>query len=124
METNLENAITIAIVGFTVVFIALIFFAAVIAGVNKLDIIVTERKKQKQTKPVSQKSGTVSQIDDDDDVVPVIAAAVNATVGENVVIRKIIFAHDATTNNSWSHISRAKNIDSHNIQTSRRIYGK
>jgi sodium pump decarboxylase gamma subunit len=123
METNLENAITIAIVGFIVVFIALIFFATVIAGVNKLDMIVTERKKQKQAKPVSQKSGTVSQIDDDD-VVPVIAAAVNATVDENVVIRKIIFAHDATANNSWSHISRAKNIDSHNIQTSRKIYGK
>ena len=123
MEATLENALTVAVVGLVTVFVTLYFFCLVIQGINKLDKIVAARKKQKQQAAVSVQSTASSA--DDENIVPIIAAAVNAAVGENVVIRKITFAGDTRMDTSWSHISRAKHIDSHNINIQTRMtYGK
>ncbi|MPM55827.1 hypothetical protein SDC9_102624 [bioreactor metagenome] len=118
METNLGNAVIIAVVGFTVVFICLIFFAVVISAINKLDRVITESKQKKQLQNLQQNVAPAET----EDVIPVIIAAAYSAVPGEVVVRKITFAHENEKDNTWKQISRSQNIHSHNIQKTRVIY--
>ena len=86
-----------------------------------------ESKKDKKEEVHLQHSGNSStsvSANVDADVIPVIAAAVHVLFEENVVIRKITFAHDVQET-SWTYLARAKNFYSRdNIQKTRTIYGK
>jgi len=125
MESNLENAMTVALVGFTVSFITLLFFATLIKSVNKIDKAITANKKKKETaKQQTAINSCETATNEDENIIPVIAAAVTAAVGKNVVIRKINFVQGASANTSWSNTSIAKNHEMRNIQVSRRNYDK
>jgi len=109
MEAILENAVNISIM--------------IIAGV--IITLISLKKNKKETTATAPKNDiSTSPTNEDENIIPIIAAAVTATLGEKVVVRKIYFVRDATANTSWGNISRAKNLESHNIQASRRIYGK
>lgn len=117
METNLENAVIIAVVGFSAVFICLVFFAALISLLNKLDYTLRERKKQKEE---FTKQEISIDTDVESDIVPIIVAAAYAACTEKVVVKTIRFANDANREHSdWARLSRALAISTHNIRRRR-----
>jgi len=122
METTLENALTVSFVGFTVSLATLLFFAAIIATINKVDKKIEATKKKKIKEEPQSSSTTVNN--EDENLIPIITAAVTATVGKKIVIRKINFMQDANANSSWRSISRSQNHEIRNIQVSRRNYDK
>lgn len=114
MKTNLENAVIIAVVGFSAVFICLVFFAILISLLNKLDFTLRKRKKQKEElakQEISIGKGV------DTDVIPIIVAAAYATLAEKVVVRTIRFTGDTSSEDSdWARLTRALAISTHNIR--------
>jgi Na+-transporting methylmalonyl-CoA/oxaloacetate decarboxylase gamma subunit len=125
VEATFGNAVTIAIVGFSAVISCLIFFALIIAGVNKIDLIVKKSKEQKaKSADLAENSKAGNSKDDFDEIIPIIMAAVYSSISPKVVIRKITFAHEERLETAWSQISKAKKFDAHNIniQNRRVIY--
>ncbi len=118
METSLENAIIISIVGFSVVLICLIFFAMMISAINKLDNILKNRKSKKTDISKEEVASTiVIQEDFDKDVVPVIIAAVYSMFSEKIIIKKINFLNKRSSEDTdWARLSRASAVSTHNIR--------
>jgi len=118
METSLENAVVISIVGFSVVFICLIFFAVMISAINRLDQLIIKRRDAKKTNTVEE----VEKLTDiqeglNQEIIPIIIAAVYSTFSEKVIIRKINFLNKRSAEDTdWARLSRASAVSAHNIR--------
>jgi hypothetical protein len=124
METNFSNAVTIFIVGLISVFTCLSVFSIIITILNKINAVVEDSKARKQALKLSmqsQTSGTVGDSDIDEDIIPVITAAVISEFSEKVRIRKIALSPQATET-SWSQMSKQQKFEAHNIQRRRVAY--
>ncbi|MBR3091271.1 MAG: OadG family protein [Bacteroidetes bacterium] len=118
MDNTLTNAVTIAIVGFSLVFLCLVVFAVIISILNKTDRYFTSRKKQKLEKAKAVQNNQI-EIDSniDADVIPIVAAAAYSAFGEKIRIRKINFVNPKTNENTdWSKFARTSAISTHNIR--------
>jgi Na+-transporting methylmalonyl-CoA/oxaloacetate decarboxylase gamma subunit len=114
METNLQNAVVICAVGFGAVMVFLSGYALVIAALNKLNTIISERK----SKVSSNSKSLETQIDED--TIAIIAAAVTASIGENVIIKKIAFVQPMSPDTAWSNMYKTTNFQSRNINIQKR----
>lgn len=117
MENTVGNAITIAISGFSVVFLCLTFFALMIASLNFIDKKINEYKKKKTTN--INLSNTLNHVINDgveEEVIPVIIAAVYSVYSKQVIIRQISFTNKTSNDSDWSRISRASSLATHNIR--------
>jgi Na+-transporting methylmalonyl-CoA/oxaloacetate decarboxylase gamma subunit len=123
METNIQNAIIIAIVGFTAVMIMLSVYSAIIAAVNKLNVALEVRRQNKtialSASSAVNKTGT-NQLDEES--VAVIMAAVTASMGERVRISKISFSNPISQETAWTNLSKASKFQAHSIQKKRVQY--
>ena len=122
MESNLQNAMTICIVGFSAVIIILSICAALISMLNKLNVMITDKKQN-----VTNIKLNDEQIDEE--TMAVIIAAVTAFMEQKTdkkVIKKILFSNPIIPNNAWNNITKTMNFQSHNIniQQRRKYNGK
>lgn len=123
METNLSNAVTIAIVGFSAVMIILSIYALIIAGVNKLNIILENKKHQKESFSVTTSTAKIDNNQITDETIAIIMAAVSASMGEKVRVGKIAFLgqHNINSDTAWASMSKSSKFQAHNIIQKRRI---
>ncbi len=121
MEATLENAVTIALVGFSIVFLCLVTFAIVIYLINKTDVLLTERKQKKLQLATASKDGGISVQDGiEQDIIPVIVAAACSALEQKVIVKTIRFVSEKSSKDSdWARISRASAISTHNIRRRR-----
>ncbi|MDR0927315.1 MAG: OadG family protein [Ignavibacteria bacterium] len=122
METNLENALIISIIGFSAVMVCLAVFAAIISGINKLNLVVTESKKRKEAEALANPVVASGNDDEDAHIVPIILAAAAAALGQNIVVRKITFSPQNPNQSAWASMSRTQKFEAHNIQRRRVAY--
>jgi flagellar biosynthesis protein FlhB len=120
METNFSNAVIIFVVGFSSVFICLSVFSIIISALNKINVIIEDSKARKLSVQ-SHPSGRVVNSDIDEDIIPVITAAVISEFSEKIRIRKITFSPQSTET-SWSQMSKQQKFEAHNIQKRRVAY--
>ena len=112
MDSNFQNALIISVVGFTAVMVFLSSYALLIAALNKLNTIIENRKERKIN---SNNSLLIDESDVDADSIAVITAAVIASLGERVRIRKVSFLHNISPDTTWNNLSKTTNFQSHNI---------
>jgi len=116
METNFQNAVTIAIVGFSSVLTILTLYALMITVIKKLNAVAEFRQRKKiknVTEPVVK--NTI-----DAETIAVISAAINVAMNERVVIKKIQVANPISYNATLSNFFKTKIFQANNLHLQKR----
>lgn len=103
----------LTVVGMSSVFVVLIFFAGLIWFMKFIDAKVTENKIKKTVPKF--KETTQSNIDDENDLVAVITAAVYTAINKKAKVRHIQFLGHTNQDGKWANAGRLNVMSSHNL---------
>ena len=116
METTFQNAITIAIVGFSSVLLILVLYAIIISIIKKLNTTIENNK----TKKIATGALSVSQETFDTETIAIITAAINTTLNKEIVIKKIQLINPISSNTTLSNFFKTKIFQANNINIQKR----
>lgn len=111
-ETILEGFLVL-IVGVTGVLSVLFIFYLIIEGVNKLELFLVEKQKKKVEK--AKAANSISQTEDEDDLIAILTAAATVAFSSKIKIKQIRFIKSQPVS-AWATLGRINLISSHNIQ--------
>ncbi|MDT3737990.1 MAG: OadG family protein [Candidatus Kapabacteria bacterium] len=106
-------ALELTVVGMSSVFLILIFFACLIWFMKYIDAVITKTKTKKSKiglQPIPEIS-----IDDDDELIAVITAAIQMTISNKASIKNIQFLGQQNQEGNWAAAGRLNVMSSHNL---------
>lgn len=111
-ETILEGFLVL-IVGLTGVLLVLFLFYLIIEGMNKLEVFLVE--KQKKNAEMAKAAKSISQAEDEDDLIAILTAAASVAFSSKIKVKQIRFIKSQPVS-AWATLGRINLISSHNIQ--------
>ncbi len=111
-DTILEGLLVL-IVGITGVLLVLFIFYLIIEGVNKLELFLVETQKKKAE--IAKAASSISQTEDEDDLIAILTAAATVAFSSKIRITQIRFIKSQPVS-PWATLGRINLISSHNIQ--------
>ncbi len=107
---NIFEGLLVLTVGMTGVLSVLFLFYLIIEGVNKLEIFLVEKQKNK-----AERAKTIIESENEDDLVAILTAAASVTLSSKIRIKQIRFIKSQPVS-PWATLGRMNLISSHNIQ--------